>query len=76
MDNISHIKRREILKSLIEEWNADRLDLFAITPPDEVSTSSTSGEAPQTTDLLLTVTVYHACSMLIIVIKIIALQLS
>lgn len=37
MDNIPLLKRREYLKDLIEEWNANRLDLFAITLPDEVT---------------------------------------
>ena len=37
MDNISQMKRREYLKGLIDEWNANRLDLFEISHPDEVS---------------------------------------
>jgi len=37
MEDISHIKRRELLTALIEEWNANRLDLFEISLPDEVS---------------------------------------
>lgn len=35
--DISLIKRREFLNGLIEEWNANRLDLFEISRPDEVS---------------------------------------
>lgn len=37
MDNIAHMKRREYLKDLIGEWNVSRLDMFAISGPDEVS---------------------------------------
>lgn len=35
--DIAQIKRKELLKRLIEEWNANRLDLFEITQPDDVS---------------------------------------
>lgn len=39
MDNISLMKRRELLRGLIDEWNANRLDLFEISQPDEVRSS-------------------------------------
>ena len=34
--DVSLVKRRELLKGLVEEWNANRLDLFEISQPDEV----------------------------------------
>lgn len=37
MDRREREEERQRLKRAIEDWNASRLDLFEITPPDPVS---------------------------------------
>jgi len=42
--SMSHDKKmldREAVRSVIQQWNANRLDLFALSEPDEVSLQST-----------------------------------
>lgn len=42
---MSHDKKmldREAVRSVIQQWNANRLDLFALSEPDEVSVDTIS----------------------------------
>lgn len=40
--NENRVAEREALRSVIQQWNANRLDLFELSEPDEVRVSQSN----------------------------------
>ena len=48
------VSDREHLKNIIQEWNANRLDLFEISEPNEVRVTDGSADSCFISDRLMT----------------------